>query len=305
MPVPASNPLTPEKIEAGRRLFADTRLSRSGTIACTSCHDPERAFTKPEAVSPGVFGRRGHRNAPTLINRAWGRVFFWDGRAATLEEQVLMPIEDPNEMDLPLAEASVRVGQSIGEISRALASYVRSLMSGNSRFDRFTDGDARRSHPRSGTVCDSSRDVGTAPSVTKARTSLTRSCTTPGSRGRRQTNELERPGTFSTKAARPSADRCRLRAARSRHQRCGRLRALHRTCTTVHSRRSRKWSTSTIAAVDRTLTLIPTCIRSTSRTRTSDRSSPSCGRFRATPRQPRVDRPTRLNTSELQSQLGA
>ena len=141
MPVPASNPLTPEKIEAGRRLFADTRLSRSGTIACTSCHDPERAFTKPEAVSPGVFGRRGHRNAPTLINRAWGRVFFWDGRAATLEDQVLKPIEDPNEMDLSLAEASVRVGQSIGEISRALASYVRSLMSGNSRFDRFTAGD--------------------------------------------------------------------------------------------------------------------------------------------------------------------
>lgn len=91
MPVPATNPLTPEKIEAGLRLFADTRLSRDGTIACTSCHDPERAFTKPEAISPGVFGRRGRRNAPTVLNRGWGRVFFWDGRAATLEEQVLKP----------------------------------------------------------------------------------------------------------------------------------------------------------------------------------------------------------------------
>ena len=141
MPVPASNPLTPEKIETGRRLFADTRLSRSGTIACTSCHDPERAFTKPEAVSRGVFGRRSQRNAPTVLNRAWGRVFFWDGRAATLEEQVLKPIEDPNEMDLPLAEASLRVGLSTGEIAQALASYVRSLMSGNSAFDRFTAGD--------------------------------------------------------------------------------------------------------------------------------------------------------------------
>ena len=140
MPVPASNPLTPEKIETGRRLFADTRLSRSGTIACTSCHDPERAFTKPEAVSRGVFGRRSQRNAPTVLNRAWGRVFFWDGRAATLEEQVLKPIEDPNEMDLPLAEASLRVGLSTGEIAQALASYVRSLMSGNSAFDRFTAG---------------------------------------------------------------------------------------------------------------------------------------------------------------------
>ena len=141
VPVPAGNPLTPEKIEAGRRLFADTRLSRNGTIACTSCHDPERAFTKPEAVSPGVFDRRGHRNAPTLINRAWGRVFFWDGRAATLEEQVLKPIEDPNEMDLPLTEASLRVGLSTGQMAQALASYVRSLMSGNSAFDRFTAGD--------------------------------------------------------------------------------------------------------------------------------------------------------------------
>ena len=141
MPLPASNPLTPEKIETGRRLFADTRLSRDGTIACTSCHDPERAFTKPEAVSPGVFGRRGRRNAPTVLNRAWGRVFFWDGRAATLEEQVLKPIEDPNEMDLALTEASQRVGLPTGDIAQALASYVRSLMSGDSRFDRFAAGD--------------------------------------------------------------------------------------------------------------------------------------------------------------------
>ena len=141
MPVPADNPLTPAKIETGRRLFSDTRLSRSGAIACTSCHDPERAFTRPEAVSPGVFGRLGRRNAPTVLNRAWGRVFFWDGRAATLEEQVLKPIEDPNEMDLLLAEASLRVSLSTGEIAQALASYVRSLMSGNSRFDRFTAGD--------------------------------------------------------------------------------------------------------------------------------------------------------------------
>lgn len=141
MPVPATNPLTPEKIEAGLRLFADTRLSRDGTIACTSCHDPERAFTKPEAISPGVFGRRGRRNAPTVLNRGWGRVFFWDGRAATLEEQVLKPIEDPNEMDLSLAEASTRVGMSSGEIAQALASYVRSLMSGNSRLDRFVAGE--------------------------------------------------------------------------------------------------------------------------------------------------------------------
>ncbi len=61
LPTPADNPMTPEKVALGAALFADTRLSRDGTIACTSCHDPERAFTKPDAVSPGVFGRRGRR----------------------------------------------------------------------------------------------------------------------------------------------------------------------------------------------------------------------------------------------------
>ena len=141
IPVPEGNPITEEKIEQGRRLFADTRLSRDGTIACTSCHDPQRAFTKPEAVSPGVFGRRGRRNAPTIVNRGWGRVFFWDGRAATLEDQVLKPIEDPNEMDLPLAEASARVGLTAAEISQSLATFVRSTLSGNSRVDRFVGGE--------------------------------------------------------------------------------------------------------------------------------------------------------------------
>jgi cytochrome c peroxidase len=141
VPVPEGNPITPEKIELGRRLFADTRLSRDGTVACTSCHDPERAFTRPEPVSPGVFGRRGRRNAPTVLNRAWGRSFFWDGRAPTLEAQVIEPIKDPNEMDLPLAEASRRVGVPVVDIANALASYIRSLMSGNSRFDRYINGE--------------------------------------------------------------------------------------------------------------------------------------------------------------------
>jgi cytochrome c peroxidase len=141
MPVPDDNPLTSEKIELGRRLFDDRRLSRDGSIACTSCHDPARAFSKPDALSPGVSGRRGSRNAPALINRGWGRSFFWDGRVATLEEQVLKPIQDPNEMDLPIAEAADRVGVSPQDISRALASYVRSILSGDSPFDRFVNGD--------------------------------------------------------------------------------------------------------------------------------------------------------------------
>ncbi|MFN7983841.1 MAG: cytochrome-c peroxidase, partial [Vicinamibacterales bacterium] len=141
LPVPGDNPLTDEKIELGRQLFNDRRLSSDGTIACSSCHDPERAFTKPEAVSPGVHGRKGRRNAPTVINRAWGRVFFWDGRSPTLEDQVLKPIQDPNEMDLSLEEASRRVNLPPADMARALASYIRSLVAGNSPYDRFANGE--------------------------------------------------------------------------------------------------------------------------------------------------------------------
>jgi cytochrome c peroxidase len=141
MPVPEDNPLTAEKIELGRRLFFDRRLSRDGSVACASCHDPERAYSDGRAVAVGVFGRRGRRNAPALINRGYGRLFFWDGRAASLEEQALLPIQDHNEMDLSLAEASARVNLAPEEISRSLASFVRSILSGNSRLDRFVNGD--------------------------------------------------------------------------------------------------------------------------------------------------------------------
>src|SRR6266481_1807663 len=131
LPAPQDNPLTTEKIELGRRLFLDRRLSRDGSISCSSCHDPERAFSDSRAVAIGVFGRKGRRNSPALNNRGYGRLFFWDGRVATLEEQVLKPIEDPNEMDLPLAEASSREGLSVEAISHALASFVRSILSGD------------------------------------------------------------------------------------------------------------------------------------------------------------------------------
>jgi cytochrome c peroxidase len=141
MPVPEDNPLSAERVERGRALFFDKRLSRDGTIACASCHDPARAFTDGRTVAIGVFGRVGHRSAPTLVNRGYGRAFFWDGRAATLEAQVLQPIQDPNEMDMTLPEASARVAIPVDEISRSLASFVRTLVSGNSAFDRFIDGD--------------------------------------------------------------------------------------------------------------------------------------------------------------------
>lgn len=89
MSVPEDNPLTAESIEQGRRLFFDRRLSRDASISCSSCHDPERAFSDGRPVAVGVFERKGRRNSPALINRGYGRSFFWDGRMATLEEPVL------------------------------------------------------------------------------------------------------------------------------------------------------------------------------------------------------------------------
>lgn len=141
MPVPEDNPLTPEKIELGRQLFNDRRLSRDGTIGCVSCHDPARAFSDGRAKAIGVFGRVGRRNAPALVNRGYGRAFFWDARTSSLEAQVLKPIEDPNEMDLPIDEAARRVGLRPDDLSRALASFVRSILSGDAPFDRFVNGD--------------------------------------------------------------------------------------------------------------------------------------------------------------------
>jgi cytochrome c peroxidase len=141
MPIPEDNPMTVERIARGRELFFDTRLSRDGTIACASCHDPERAFSDGRPVAIGVFNRIGRRNAPALVNRGYGRAFFWDGRAPTLEEQVLQPIQDPSEMDMTLPEVSARVGVPVAELSRSLAAFVRSLLSGNSAFDRFVNGD--------------------------------------------------------------------------------------------------------------------------------------------------------------------
>ncbi len=91
----------------------------------------------------GVFGRAGTRRVPALINRGYGAAFFWDGRVSTLEEQALKPIQDPKEMDMTLSEAAARVGLSPDEISRALASYVRTILSGDSPLDRYLNGESQ------------------------------------------------------------------------------------------------------------------------------------------------------------------
>ena len=143
LPVPENNPITSEKVALGRQLFFDRRLSRDGTVSCATCHNPNRAFSTPVPVAVGLSSRQGRRNAPALINRGYGRAFFWDGRASSLEEQVIMPIQDPNEMNLTLDEASARVNLDATTLSSALASYVRTILSGDSPYDRFVNGDRK------------------------------------------------------------------------------------------------------------------------------------------------------------------
>jgi cytochrome c peroxidase len=92
-----------------------------------------------EPVPSGSLGAKAVVNAPALINRGYWRLFFWDGRVTTLEEQVLKPTQDPNEMDMTLPEAAARVGRAVDEIS--LASFVRGILSGDSPYDRFVNGD--------------------------------------------------------------------------------------------------------------------------------------------------------------------
>ena len=100
VPAPAENPLEPGRIRTGRELFFDKRLSRDGTVACATCHDPEYGFADREARAMGIGSQRGPRRSPRIVNRAYGRTHFWDGRAGSLEEQVLQPIANPLEMGM-------------------------------------------------------------------------------------------------------------------------------------------------------------------------------------------------------------
>ena len=140
MPVPDANPLTLDKVALGRRLFFDKRLSRDGTLACGSCHDPGRAFSDGLAVARGINGVQGSRNTPVLINRGYGSSFFWDGRAKSLEQQALEPILNPIELALTETELERRTKLKSTEVIAALASFVRTIRSGDSRFDRYSAG---------------------------------------------------------------------------------------------------------------------------------------------------------------------
>ena len=156
--IPPDNPQTPGKIALGQKLFFDGRLSVDGTVACATCHDPQRAFTDGRPTSIGVQGRSGQRNAPTVLNALYNATQFWDGRAKTLEDQAALPIANPVEMGQPDLEAAVASLAALPEYRQAfqtvfgrppngkdlvaaLASYERTLTSFDSPFDRFLAGD--------------------------------------------------------------------------------------------------------------------------------------------------------------------
>ncbi|RWU22347.1 cytochrome-c peroxidase [Pseudomonas alkylphenolica] len=158
-PSPASNPFSSEKARLGEKLFFDPRLSRSGQIACASCHEPDLAFADGRKVSFGHNRAAGRRNAPSIVTSGLVTPLFWDGRAATLEDQALMPVVDPLEMAFtreelvtrlrglaeypPLFTSAFAQGPlDAGQIAAALGTYQRTLVqkARNTPFERFLRG---------------------------------------------------------------------------------------------------------------------------------------------------------------------
>lgn len=153
MEIPAENELTQERIDLGRKLFYDTRLSRDNTISCGSCHQLDKALTDGQQIAIGIEGRIGLRNTPTLANIGYTNRMFMDGGVTTLELQSQSPIFTHEEMDFTIAEFLVRIaddadyermfseayGQEPGAygISRSIAAFERTFISANSRFDQY------------------------------------------------------------------------------------------------------------------------------------------------------------------------
>jgi cytochrome c peroxidase len=158
LPIPEGNPQTPEKIALGEKLFMDTRFSTTGEVSCATCHDADKAFTdSPLKTSEGINKLTGTRNAPTVINSAYFKTVFWDGRSPDLEDQALHPFVNPVEMGLkdhqPIldivrsdpeyTEAIKKVFGKSGkeitmkEVTQAIAAFERTIISGNSPFDRW------------------------------------------------------------------------------------------------------------------------------------------------------------------------
>lgn len=151
----AKGPTT--KAELGELLFSEKMLSATNTLSCASCHIPEHGFADTVAFSEGVYDRHGRRNAPSCTNMSDRPYFFYDGRAATLEAQVQFPIEDTNEMGLPIEQAVARLSADkhyaayfrklyghkpdAASLKDAIARFERTLETSHTPFDRYMDGD--------------------------------------------------------------------------------------------------------------------------------------------------------------------
>ncbi len=156
-PIPADNPMSTAKVELGKQLYFDPRLSIDGTVSCNSCHNVMATGTDSRPTSVGINGQRGGRNAPTVWNAAFLSAQFWDGRAATLEDQAKGPPLNPIEMGMPSEQAVVDRLNAIpgykaqfesifGKVSydnmaKAIAAYERTLITPNSPFDRYIKGE--------------------------------------------------------------------------------------------------------------------------------------------------------------------
>jgi cytochrome c peroxidase len=161
---PDDNPYTPEKAELGRLLYFDKRLSSDGSVACATCHAPEKCFTDAAPVSTGIGGQKGGRSAPTVINRAYSTLQFWDGRAGSLEAQAVGPIANPIEMTREEGEKAAHDATverlkavpgyaarfekvfgtgdfTIDDVAMAIATFERTVLSGNAPYDRYQNGD--------------------------------------------------------------------------------------------------------------------------------------------------------------------
>lgn len=158
---PKDNPYSLEKEELGKLLFFDPRLSGSGQISCANCHDPELGWADGRRVPYGHDRQTGSRNSPTVLNVAFAKSLFWDGRAKTLEQQAKMPIENPLEMNMHSRLAVRKIAKIKGyrtyfekaygdkkvteeRITKAIATFERNLISPKSKFDKFVSGDKKQ-----------------------------------------------------------------------------------------------------------------------------------------------------------------
>lgn len=163
IPIPADNPQTPAKIALGRQLYFDKRLSSDSTVNCATCHEPSRYWADITPVSKGVGHKMGKRNSPTVLNAGYSVPQFWDGRAVHLEKQAVGPVANPLEMDLPMPKLLARLNAIPGyrkqfkavfgtqatadNVAKAIASFERTIVNGNSPYDEYLRGNKKALSP--------------------------------------------------------------------------------------------------------------------------------------------------------------